>query len=179
MDEMCFPSFEDTKARIPDEINHRTGVERQVQQLVNAIPVDILHIDEAVERVQWMLMTVFKYIRNMLCDQMELFADSFFQLPLSRQLESEMVKIQLDESTVTKFAVDRKNKQHELDRANDMLTSVAWCINAISTFQRGYLLVGTGQGAASGSGYTGRDSGLVPTTSKSFTAHSRQSSQFQ
>ncbi len=55
--------------------------------MVNDIPMDLNKIDEAVEKVQQLLMFSFTAIRNMVCDQLELFADSFYQLPMARHLE--------------------------------------------------------------------------------------------
>lgn len=134
--DMALPCFEDTKARIPKELSQRSTVEKLLQVMVNEIPIDNGHVDEAVEKVQALMITVFRAIRNLICDQLELFADAFFQLPMSRHLEGEMVNVQLSESEMAKFEALRSARELDVRTAEEMVEHVDWCLEAISKFKR-------------------------------------------
>jgi hypothetical protein len=58
-------------------------------------------MEEAVEKVQMLVLKTFAFIRSQICDQIELFADSFFKLPMMRRLEEDMSRIQLGDSDLT------------------------------------------------------------------------------
>merc|ERR1712064_175066 len=47
-------------------------------------------IDTAVDKVQMLLTRAYGFIRSQVCDQVELFAESFFKLPMLRRLEEDM-----------------------------------------------------------------------------------------
>jgi len=134
MGEMTLPSFTDTVARIPKEMSHRSTIEKLLQELVNEIPIDNSHVDDAVEKVQALMITVFRAIRNLICDQLELFADSFFQLPMNRHLEGEMMDVKLSESDIANFRGMREGKSEELERVQSILENVSWCIVEVERF---------------------------------------------
>ena len=134
MDDMSLPCFADTKARIPIEISQRSTVEKLLQDMVNEIPMDNDHVDEAVEKVQALMITVFRAIRNLICDQLELFADSFFQLPMSRHLENEMMNVMLTESEMARFESAREGKQAQVEKTREMLDHIDWCVTEVGKF---------------------------------------------
>ena len=134
--DMSLPCFEDTKARIPLELSQRSNVERLLQDMVNEIPIDNGSVDEAVEKVQALMITVFRAIRNLICDQMELFADSFFHLPMLRHLESAMMDVELASTEMAKFEGLRAGREQDLHESEEMLANVEWCIDAIKAFNR-------------------------------------------
>ena len=45
------PSFDDTKERIPEELQLRAAIENYLKQTVNSIPDEDFLIDEAIDRV--------------------------------------------------------------------------------------------------------------------------------
>jgi GTP-binding protein EngB required for normal cell division len=130
------PSFEDTVARIPLEMSHRATIEGLLQSLVNEIPIDSDHVEIAVEKVQALMITVFRAIRNLICDQMELFADSFFLLPMSRHLEGQMIDVVLSEQDVARFAGLRDAKEEQAQKISTMLENINWSAEAIEQFAR-------------------------------------------
>jgi hypothetical protein len=132
--EMTLPSFTDTITRIPKEMSHRSTIEKLLQEMVNEIPIDTGHVDEAVEKVQALMITVFRAIRNLICDQLELFADSFFQLPMSRHLEGEMMDVQLGDSDKVRFQSLREGKGEEVERTKEILDNVIWSIVQVENF---------------------------------------------
>lgn len=137
--DMSLPCFEDTKARIPLELSQRSSVEQLMQNMVNGIPIDNDSVDEAVEKVQALMITVFRAIRNLICDQLELFADSFFQLPMSRHLEGAMMDVTLSDSDKARFDGLRSVKEVEVTRTSELLQHLNWCLEAIRNFNRSHL----------------------------------------
>merc|ERR1712110_1113678 len=106
-EEMQLPSFDDSKIRIEAEIISRTGVERQVTKWLYETPEEPDRIDEAVDRVQLLVLKVYSHIRSQVCDQVELFAESFFKLPLMRRLEEDMINMQLSDVDAEGYKVRR------------------------------------------------------------------------
>jgi len=132
--ECLLPSLDDTKARIPQEIQGRTGIERTVTKWLYDIPTEPHRIDEAVDQVQLLVLKVYSHIRSQVCDQVELFAESFFKLPLMRRLEEDMIKVELS-------AVDKEGYRHRREKlsreaaANQQaLKEVRECLKVLSTF---------------------------------------------
>jgi GTP-binding protein EngB required for normal cell division len=115
--DMYLPSFEDTKARIPQEIAQRSSVENYLRKLVNEIPTDVSQVDVAVTRVQMLMVAVFNNIRNLVCEQLELFADSFFLLPMLRHLETVM-------NTEISFSTSSTHDQISMQIRRDQLQQI-------------------------------------------------------
>ena len=137
--DMSLPCFEDTKTRIPVELSQRSNVEKVLQDMVNEIPIDNNSVDEAVEKVQALMITVFRAIRNLICDQMELFADSFFHLPMNRHLESAMMDVELSDSEMAKFEGLRAVRENDVKLSAEMLENIQWCVDAVNQFNRRHI----------------------------------------
>jgi len=114
-------SFEETKARIPDEIHGRSGVESSLSKWLVDIPTDAQKIDEAVEKVQLLVMKTYSFIRSQVCDQVELFAESFFKLPMMRRLEEDMSQIELSEEDKINYQMRRDRLVGEVDHCKRSL----------------------------------------------------------
>merc|ERR1719195_972714 len=133
-EEPLLPSLDDTKRRIPQEIQSRSGIERTVTKWLYDIPMEPHMIDEAVDQLQILVLKVYSHIRSQVCDQVELFAESFFKLPLMRRLEEDMIKVELS-------AVDKEGYRHRREKlsregaANQQaLKEVRECLKVLSTF---------------------------------------------
>merc|ERR1712007_57150 len=88
----------DTKERIPKEIQERSCLETRLSKWLQEIPTESKDIDNAVDKVQVLVLATFSSIRAQVCDQVELFAESFFKLPMMRRLEEDMSLIELSKS---------------------------------------------------------------------------------
>merc|ERR1712083_8804 len=132
--ECLLPSLDDTKERIPKEIQSRSGVERQVTKWLYDIPMEPHMIDEAVDQVQLLVLKVYSHIRSQVCDQVELFSESFFKLPLLRRLEEDMSKLELSEVDKEGYRVrrDRLDKEHKANAYG--LKEVKDCLGILSKF---------------------------------------------
>mmetsp|Transcript_87343 Transcript_87343/g.255466 ORF Transcript_87343/g.255466 Transcript_87343/m.255466 type:complete len:729 (+) Transcript_87343:68-2254(+) len=132
--ECLLPSLDDTKARIPQEIQSRTGIERTVTKWLYDIPMEPHRIDEAVDLVQLLVLKVYSHIRSQVCDQVELFAESFFKLPLMRRLEEDMIRMELSEVDKEGYRVRREKLQKEAVANATGLKEVQGCLKVLSNF---------------------------------------------
>lgn len=133
--EMDIPTLEDTKRRIPEEIISRSGTERMVASWLSAIPTEPHKIDEAVECVEVLVVKVYSRIRSQVCDQVELFCESFFKLPLLRRLEEDMHKIQLSPIDLEGYRVRRARLEKEAVSNTHGLKEVRECLKILANFQ--------------------------------------------
>jgi len=90
--------------------------------------------DDQVDRVQAMLIMIFKVLRNRLADQLELMAESFFLLPMLRLLESEMCEIELDEKRKAEFAMRRDLLLIDQRKLQRKLDDFKWALNEVEMF---------------------------------------------
>merc|ERR550532_69657 len=132
--ECLLPSLDDTKARIPQEIQGRTGIERTVTKWLYDIPTEPHRIDEAVDQVQLLVLKVYSHIRSQVCDQVELFAESFFKLPLMRRLEEDMNKVELSVVDKEGYRHRREKLTREAAANQHGLKEVQDCLKILSAF---------------------------------------------
>eukprot|EP00929_Paragymnodinium_shiwhaense_P042462 TRINITY_DN2196_c0_g1_i1.p1 TRINITY_DN2196_c0_g1~~TRINITY_DN2196_c0_g1_i1.p1 ORF type:complete len:746 (+),score=242.45 TRINITY_DN2196_c0_g1_i1:110-2347(+) len=132
--EMLLPSLEDTKKRIPKEIQSRTGVERTVNKWIFDIPQEPHLIDDAVDKVQLLVLKVYSHIRSQVCDQVELFAESFFKLPLMRRLEEDMSKIELSQVDEEGYKARRTKVEKEMAANNHATKEIKTCLVTLENF---------------------------------------------
>merc|ERR1712232_1262235 len=137
------PTLEDTKARIPKEISSRTGIERTVTKWLYDVPSQPHLIDEAVDEVQLLVLKVYSHIRGQICDQVELFAESFFKLPLIRRLEEDMSKIELSDVDKEGYRVRREKLEGERTANEQGLKEVQECLTILSSFALKKMTVAT------------------------------------
>merc|ERR1712050_539676 len=104
----------DVLNRIPIEIQSRSGIENTLSKWLQDIPTEAHQIDEAVDKVQMLVLKTYSFIRSQVCDQVELFAESFFKLPMLRRLEEDMAAIDISEE-------DKANYQNRRDRLSGQI----------------------------------------------------------
>jgi hypothetical protein len=134
LDDVILPSFEDTKARIPIEIESRSGMETILTKWLSAIPQEPHQMDEAVDKVQMLVLKTFAFIRAQIADQIELFAESFFKLPMMRRLEEDMSLIELNPSDYEVYNVRRGKLEQEYSDMEGNRENVDVCMSRLSSF---------------------------------------------
>ncbi|EER20034.1 hypothetical protein Pmar_PMAR007294 [Perkinsus marinus ATCC 50983] len=134
LDDMQLPTFDDTKKRIPMEIESRSGIETTLSHWLSTIPMEPQQIDEAVEKVQMLVLKTFSFIRSQISDQIELFAESFFKLPMMRRLEDDMSNIQMTNVDTETYKVRREYLEGEFKTIEDTLGSLNECIDKLQGF---------------------------------------------
>jgi GTP-binding protein EngB required for normal cell division len=126
---------EDFKMRIPKEIESRAGMETTLNTWLQDIPTDATNIDEAVDKVQMLVLKTYGYIRSQVCDQVELFTESFFKLPMLRRLNEDMANIKIDKENQTKYMQRRESLGQQLKDTQTNVTEVEWCIDRLVTYK--------------------------------------------
>ncbi|CAE7514161.1 DRP5A [Symbiodinium sp. CCMP2592] len=131
----ALPSIDDTKERIPKEIQSRSGIESTLSKWLLEIPTESHQIDEAVDKVQMLVLKTYSFIRSQVCDQVELFAESFFKLPMLRRLEEDMNKISLSDADKTNYKARRERLEGEVTKVRENLKEVSECIERLQGFK--------------------------------------------
>jgi GTP-binding protein EngB required for normal cell division len=129
------PSFDDTKARIPQEIRSRTGVEMNLSKWLQDIPTETEQIDVAVDKVQQLVIKTYSFIRSQVCDQVELFSESFFKLPMMRRLEENMSMIELSDQDKENYEARRQRLEVEAKSASHALQEISACVDRLNGFK--------------------------------------------
>eukprot|EP00812_Abedinium_dasypus_P012380 NODE_58_length_2325_cov_377.525551.p1 GENE.NODE_58_length_2325_cov_377.525551~~NODE_58_length_2325_cov_377.525551.p1 ORF type:complete len:726 (+),score=314.25 NODE_58_length_2325_cov_377.525551:3-2180(+) len=123
------------KRKIPLEIQGRSGIEATLAKWLQDIPTDSAEIDEAVDKVQMLVLKTYSFIRSQVCDQVELFAESFFKVPMMRQLQEDMSEINLSDDNMQKYA-ERRERLLELKGIEESsLKEVDSCIKRLTDFK--------------------------------------------
>eukprot|EP00406_Dinophysis_acuminata_P006964 CAMPEP_0179225856 /NCGR_PEP_ID=MMETSP0797-20121207/8518_1 /TAXON_ID=47934 /ORGANISM="Dinophysis acuminata, Strain DAEP01" /LENGTH=723 /DNA_ID=CAMNT_0020932875 /DNA_START=57 /DNA_END=2228 /DNA_ORIENTATION=- len=126
---------DEVKRRIPEEIQNRASIENKLCTWLKDIPEEAHEIDDAVDKVQMLVLKVFGLIRSQVCDQVELFAESFFKLPMLRRLEDDMSKIELTEADEANYRNRRDRLAVDLANYKKHLQEVNACIERIQEFK--------------------------------------------
>lgn len=134
MSDSLMPSFDDTKQRIPQEVQSRNSIENALSKWLQEIPTDASQIDDAVDKVQMLVMKTYSFIRSQVCDQVELFAESFFKLPMLRRLEEDMSMIQLSDADKENYQARRERLEHEVKTANSNFAEIDGCVDRLKGF---------------------------------------------
>mmetsp|Transcript_34384 Transcript_34384/g.103605 ORF Transcript_34384/g.103605 Transcript_34384/m.103605 type:complete len:727 (+) Transcript_34384:103-2283(+) len=135
MQDAVLPSFDDTKERIPREIGARSGTESMLSKWLVDIPTDPQQVDEAVDKVQMLVLKTYSFIRSQVCDQVELFAESFFKLPMMRRLEEAMALIELADDDSANYEARRSRLAADIGSARDGLAEISACIDRLQGFK--------------------------------------------
>jgi GTP-binding protein EngB required for normal cell division len=133
-EEVQLPTLDDTKDRILKELQSRTGIERTVTKWIYDIPIETHRLDDAVDQVQLLVLKVYSHIRSQICDQVELFAESFFKMPLMRRLEEDMMKIELSEVDLKGYRDRRTTLERDREANTYGLKEVRECSQRLNTF---------------------------------------------
>merc|ERR1719223_1975797 len=128
-------SFDDTKARIPAEIRSRSGIEDILAKWLQEIPTESDQVDEAVDKVQMLVLKTYSFIRSQVCDQVELFAESFFKLPMLRRVEEAMALIELSDDDSSGYQAHRDQLCKDIGATKESLHEITECIDRLSGFK--------------------------------------------
>lgn len=129
-------SFDAAKGRVPSDLQGRSDVETALSKWLEEIPADPSRIDEAVEKIQMLVVETYAFIRSQVCDQVELFAESFFKTPMLRSLEQDMTLIELSELDKTNYQARRERLTAETRSAQEGLIAIDSCIERLQSFKR-------------------------------------------
>eukprot|EP00929_Paragymnodinium_shiwhaense_P001546 TRINITY_DN101784_c0_g1_i1.p1 TRINITY_DN101784_c0_g1~~TRINITY_DN101784_c0_g1_i1.p1 ORF type:complete len:733 (+),score=198.96 TRINITY_DN101784_c0_g1_i1:96-2294(+) len=129
------PTFDTTKQRIEDERRERGSMSQKLQELLAKIPNDDSMASQAATMIQDVIQKTFSAIRCVVADQMQLYSESFFLLPMLRRLEGEMANLELRKEDADKYRARSEVLKQEQTTSTGTLTDLQWCINAIEKFK--------------------------------------------
>merc|ERR1719161_985293 len=138
--------FGHTKKRIPEMIQSRSAIDATLTKGLAEIPSDLHQIDEAVDKVQVLILKIYSCIRSNVCDQVELLGESFFKLPMMRRLVEDMSQIELSEQDQSKYQQQRARLANEVQVCQSSLVEINTCMQRLQGFSR--QCVARGAGAA-------------------------------
>jgi len=127
-------TLHDAKARVMREVNNPSDVEIMLLNWLIEIPSDPSRIDEAVEKTRTLMINTFEFIRSKIADQIEIFAESFFKVPMQRRLEEEMSSMDLDPSEKRAHQEKRAKIQKEMEKARESSVTLRDCIVQLEEF---------------------------------------------
>jgi len=127
-------SFDDVKARVPKEIQDRSNIELMLSKWLQEIPSDEHQMDVVVEKVQQLMIQTYSFIRSQVCDQVELFAESFFKLPMMRRLEEDMSMIELTDTDSANHQARRDRLANDIEKGQGNLKEIHECVASLQSF---------------------------------------------
>ena len=80
------------------------------------------------------MIRTFSFIRSLAADQMELYSDSLFLMPMLRRLEEDMNAIQLNPEHEQEAQRRRGFLDGQMEETNRRLKEVEYCLNAVKNF---------------------------------------------
>lgn len=133
--DLALSSFADTKERLPKEIEGRAETEMMLSKWLTDIPTNAHNIDEAVDKVQMLVTRIYGFIRSQVCDQVELFSESFFKLPMMRRLEEDMALMELSQDDAANHEARRDRLFSDIARTKDSIKEINVCLSRLQTFK--------------------------------------------
>lgn len=127
------PTFESTKERIEQERNGRNTLQVQLKEQIKQIPDD--NAKTSVKMVQQIINQTFGVIRSVVADQMQLYSESFFLLPMLRRLEGAMACMELAEEDKMRYKARSVVLVEELNKLDGVSEDLNWCIGAVQKFK--------------------------------------------
>jgi hypothetical protein len=134
-EEECLPAFDDTKARIEQEMQKRGSMESGVRGRIRNIPTDDSQAGQALKMVVAIIEETFGVIRSQVADQMELYSESFFLMPMLRRLEGHMANLELLDEDKAKYRNRRETLLSEQKKTDAILVDVSWCVDQVHVFR--------------------------------------------
>jgi len=129
------PTFDSTKERIETEVSQRSGVANSLSQKIRRIPADDSAAMEARDMIQFIIEEIFGRIRSLVADQMQLYSESFFLLPMLRRLEGEMAEMQMPEQDKKRYQMMKVYYVKEEEKKTGLVDDLDWCIGAVQKFK--------------------------------------------
>lgn len=134
-DEEIAPTFESTKARIEQERRGRSSLSNKLRAKIKEIPEDDLSAGRSAKMVQEIIEQTFGVIRSLVADQMQLYSESFFLLPMLRRLEGVMAEMELAEDDKQKYRARKSVLEAERKASVSLLGDLDYCVEEIQKFK--------------------------------------------
>jgi len=136
-----FESFGTAKNRVAEEAFAQSDLQSVFQRWMSKIPEqastssDPAVLEKTSLQLQEIINGLFDYIRCQLADQIGLFAEAFFKVPMLRRLEQEMSSMQLDEKDKRINEKKRVHLRSEIIRLQVQGAAMQDCVEIMKKFQ--------------------------------------------
>merc|ERR1719443_668534 len=87
------------------------------------------------KKVKEVLGKTFGVIRSAVADQMELYCESFYLMPMLRRLEGDMALMELEESDRRRYRARCDKLKKEREVTNSILVDLKWCAEEVQKFR--------------------------------------------
>mmetsp|Transcript_8292 Transcript_8292/g.26324 ORF Transcript_8292/g.26324 Transcript_8292/m.26324 type:complete len:728 (-) Transcript_8292:116-2299(-) len=134
-EEEIAPTFESTKTRIDKERRSRNTLHAQLHEQIKQIPDDDLSARDSVKMVQAIIEQTFGVIRCVVADQMQLYSESFFLLPMLRRLEGAMANMELEEDDKKRYRARKTVLAEEEKKSTSLLKDLGYCVDLVERFK--------------------------------------------
>lgn len=134
-EEEIAPTFESTKERITTERSSRGALQSMLREQIKKIPEDDMDAKASVAMVQRIIEQTFAVIRCAVADQMQLYSESFFLMPMLRRLEGEMAVMELAEEDRMRYRTRSTVLVEEEKKSSGIVGDLSWCIDQVQKFK--------------------------------------------
>lgn len=131
----CAPTFDGTKERIEREMGQRGQVANDIREKIKGIPLDDSQAFQSKTIIEEIIEDVFGRIRSMVADQMQLYAESFFLLPMLRRVEGKVARMELTDSDKRRYQEIKKILVEEEGKKTALGADLKWCYEAVQKFK--------------------------------------------
>ena len=135
LDKAAVPTYASTLERLRGERRQRKEVRLHLETLLLQIGgTSRASADPMADRVQQMICLIFTCLRDVLAEQLELVAESFYLLPMLRLMEERMQQIELDDTASARFEARRDALRAEQAGLQKKIQDFAWCLAETQSF---------------------------------------------
>mmetsp|Transcript_148550 Transcript_148550/g.270049 ORF Transcript_148550/g.270049 Transcript_148550/m.270049 type:complete len:116 (+) Transcript_148550:2-349(+) len=110
-------------------------MQNNLRESIKKIPDDDVMAAKSCKMVNDIVEDVFSVIRCFVSDQMQLYSESFFLLPMLRRLEGVMGELNLTQDDQQKYEQRKKVLDVEQAKSSGIVMDLEWCIDAIQKFK--------------------------------------------
>jgi len=118
---------------IPSEIDGVSKVESAISRWLQDNPAQEAETD--VEKLKILLLKTYGYVRSQACDKVELFAESFFKIPMLHRLEEAMSMVELSDTDKSNHESHCESLTAEISKMKNSLVEINGCIDRLHGFK--------------------------------------------
>merc|ERR1711957_689093 len=116
-------------------MGQRGRLHTMLEAEIKAIPDDDSNIKKSLELIEGITGQVFSAMRCMVADNMQLYSESFFLLPMLRRLEGDMTNMELLDDDKRRYRARKEVLVEEKIQSTGVQADLEWSIAAIEKFK--------------------------------------------
>eukprot|EP01066_Platyproteum_vivax_P006918 Platyproteum_vivax@DN2574_c0_g1_i1.p1 len=116
------------KGIIPNKVKHRQQLAKFLNDRIKEIPSNEDEQEDAIQKVIATVQHVYDLVQTQVADQISHVAETFYKMPMMRQMEADMVQIMLPDDVDTEIKDHRSDLTSNIDGEAEVLKSINECI---------------------------------------------------